>query len=53
MAVTLGVATLQYLPFCLFNIAAPLFSLLWGVTGFKIERIQPAEAPPEPVQMPL
>jgi NhaC family Na+:H+ antiporter len=33
-----------YLPFCIFNIASPLVSLLWGLTGFKIERIQPAEA---------
>jgi len=49
MAVTLGVATLQYLPFCIFNIAAPLFSMLWGFTGFKIERIQSVEASPEPV----
>jgi NhaC family Na+:H+ antiporter len=28
MAITLGVPTLLYLPFCIFNIAAPLFSLL-------------------------
>jgi NhaC family Na+:H+ antiporter len=52
MAVTLGVATLQYLPFCVFNIAAPLVSLLWGFTGFKIQRIQPAAVPPEAVPMP-
>jgi Na+:H+ antiporter, NhaC family len=46
MAATLGVATAMYLPFCIFNIAAPIFSLLWGFTGFKIEHIQSADAPP-------
>ena len=49
MAATLGVATMLYLPFCIFNIASPLISLLWGFTGFKIERIQPAEAQTEPL----
>jgi NhaC family Na+:H+ antiporter len=52
MAVTLGVPTLQYLPFCIFNIAAPLFALLWGITGFKIERVQSNEVSPEPVGTP-
>ena len=47
MAATLGVATMLYLPFCIFNIASPLISLLWGFTGFKIERIQPAGAQTE------
>jgi NhaC family Na+:H+ antiporter len=42
MSGTLGVATMLYLPFCFFNIAAPIMSLLLGFTGFKIERIQPA-----------
>jgi NhaC family Na+:H+ antiporter len=47
MAATLGVATSLYLPFCVFNLAAPIFALLWGFTGFKIERIQPPAVPPE------
>ena len=49
MAATLGVPTMLYLPFCIFNIASPLISLLWGFTGFKIERIQPAGAQTEPI----
>lgn len=49
MAVTLGVPTILYWPFCFFNIASPLMSLLWGFTGLKIERIQPSELPAEPV----
>jgi NhaC family Na+:H+ antiporter len=37
----LGVSTLLYLPFAFFNILSPLLSVLYGVTGFKIERIEP------------
>jgi NhaC family Na+:H+ antiporter len=38
MSSTLGVSTLLYLPFAFFNIFSPLLSLLYGFTGFKIER---------------
>lgn len=41
MSATLGIATFLYLPFAIFNIASPLLSLAYGITGFKIERIQP------------
>ncbi len=34
----LGVATLTYLPFCIFNILSPCMSLLLAYTGFKIRR---------------
>ncbi len=52
MAATLGVPTLLYLPFCIFNIASPLISLLWGFTGFKIEHLQPSEVENETVTTP-
>lgn len=39
MAVTLGVSTFLYFPFAIFNIASPILSLLYGITGFKIEKI--------------
>jgi Na+:H+ antiporter, NhaC family len=39
MAAVLGVATLSYLPYALFNIASPVLSVLYGITGFKIERL--------------
>jgi len=39
MAATLGVSTFWYLPFCIFNIASPLLSLAYGITGFKITRM--------------
>jgi NhaC family Na+:H+ antiporter len=41
MAATLGIGTFLYLPFAIFNIASPLLSLAYGITGFKIEHIQP------------
>ncbi|MDF2983838.1 MAG: Na+/H+ antiporter NhaC, partial [Devosia sp.] len=41
MAAVLGVPTLVYLPFCLFNIASPLVTLLLGFSGFRIERVEP------------
>ena len=44
MAGTLGIPTMLYLPFCIFNIASPIMSLLLGFTGYKIEYNQPAEA---------
>jgi Na+:H+ antiporter, NhaC family len=38
MAATLGVATLDYLPYALFNLASPLIALLFAYAGFKILR---------------
>ncbi len=35
----LGVATLTYLPYCIFNIASPLLSLFFAWTGWKIKRL--------------
>ncbi len=34
----LGVATLTYLPYCLFNLISPLMSLLVAMVGYKIVR---------------
>jgi NhaC family Na+:H+ antiporter len=34
----LGVATLTYLPYCLFNLISPLMSLLMAIIGYKIVR---------------
>ena len=45
MAGVLGVATIAYLPYCFFNIASPIISLMYGFTGFKIEHMPPAEEP--------
>jgi NhaC family Na+:H+ antiporter len=39
MAVTLGVGTFSYLPYCFFNIANPIISILVGALGIKIAKI--------------
>jgi Na+:H+ antiporter, NhaC family len=41
MAGVLGVATVAYLPYCFFNLASPVISLLYGFTGFRIEHLPP------------
>jgi Na+:H+ antiporter, NhaC family len=41
MGATLGVSTLLYLPYCVFNIASPALSVLYGITGFRIEKTEP------------
>jgi len=46
MASTLGVATFAYLPYAFFNLINPVVSLLYGITGFTIARI---ESEPEEV----
>lgn len=35
----LGVATLHYLPYCIFNIASPMFTLLFAWVGFRIRAV--------------
>jgi Na+:H+ antiporter, NhaC family len=41
MAQTLGVATLAYAPFAFLNLINPLLAVIYGFTGFTIERIEP------------
>jgi len=36
MAATLGVATLDYLPYCFFNLLMPLISIAYGLLHFRI-----------------
>jgi NhaC family Na+:H+ antiporter len=43
MAGVLGVPTLVYLPFCFFNIMSPFISIAYGITHFKITRIEPVQ----------
>lgn len=43
MAVTLGAATFEYLPYAFFNLLNPLVAIVMGYAGFKILR-QPAPA---------
>jgi len=39
MAATLGVSTMLYFPYAIFNFVSPILSLGYGITGFKIDRI--------------
>ncbi len=41
MGATLGVSALLYLPYALFNTLSPLLSVLYGFTGFKVEKVAP------------
>ncbi len=43
MSAVLGVSTLAYLPFALFNIFSPVLSVLYGFTGFRILKTQSDE----------
>jgi NhaC family Na+:H+ antiporter len=46
MAAALGVPTIAYLPYCFFNLASPIISLIYGFTGFRIEHVEPTGDPP-------
>ncbi len=39
----LGVATLTYLPYCLFNLISPILSLIVAIVGYKIKRVESSE----------
>ena len=43
MGATLGVSTLLYLPYAIFCYASPALSVLYGFTGFRIEKTTPTE----------
>lgn len=44
MAATLGVATLDYLPYAFFNLASPLVAAVMAVAGIRILRLPAADA---------
>ena len=44
MAAVLGVATLNYVPYALFNLASPVLSVIYGFTGFRVESLSDFEA---------
>jgi NhaC family Na+:H+ antiporter len=43
MGAVLGVPTLSYAAYAVFCWASPLLSVLYGVTGFKIEKVAPSD----------
>jgi len=44
MSAVLGVSTLAYLPYAVFNIASPILTLLLGITGWRIVRLAREDA---------
>jgi hypothetical protein len=44
MGAVLGVSAFRYLPFAVFCYASPALSVLYGITGFKIEKLRPSAA---------
>ncbi|MGY1821270.1 Na+/H+ antiporter NhaC [Geodermatophilus sp. SYSU D00079] len=48
MAATLGVSTLLYAPWAVFCYASPAISVLYGITGFTIEKVEPVALDPFP-----
>jgi len=42
MGATLGVSTLLYAPYAVFCYASPALSVLYGFTGFRVEKVEPS-----------
>ncbi len=41
----LGISTFEYVPYCFLNIINPIISLIYGITGFRMEKYPPGEQP--------
>ncbi|MSE19917.1 Na+/H+ antiporter NhaC [Lactobacillus parabuchneri] len=52
IANTLGVPTIQYLPFVFFSLLCPVFSLLSGFTGIGLKKLQPSDSKPHQAVVP-
>src|SRR5215471_6770893 len=48
MTGVLGVPTIEYLPYAFFNIVNPVIAVIFGFTGFKVERLAPPGQTDEP-----
>lgn len=53
MTGTLGVSTLSYFPYALFNLINPLISALYSLVGFQVKRIPTDSSPLEATPVPL
>ncbi len=51
MAATLGVPVLDYLPWAVLCYTGFIFAIIYGYTGFKIDRIEPEQEADEPIQV--
>jgi Na+:H+ antiporter, NhaC family len=52
MSGVLGIATIAYFPYAFFNLLSPLISIVYGLTGFRIERLPTPIGGPAPVPVP-
>ena len=52
MAGVLGVSTITYLPYAFFNYLNPAVAVAYALTGFRIERVPPAEIETTPHPLP-
>jgi NhaC family Na+:H+ antiporter len=46
MSGVLGVSTMSYLPYALFNILNPLVAVAYALTGFRVEHVEPGHSRP-------
>ena len=44
MSTTLGVSCLAYAPYCVLNYVNPIISIIYGFTGFSMEKLKPEES---------
>jgi NhaC family Na+:H+ antiporter len=51
MTGVLGVPTIEYLPFAFFNIVNPVIAVIFGFTGFRVERLAPPGDAPEAAEV--
>ena len=51
MTAALGISTFEYFPYCFFNFLNPIIGLIYGFTGFRVQRLEPEQAAalPEPM----
>ena len=45
MSSTLGVSCFLYAPFCFLNYINPIISIVYGYTGFSMEKLEESEKP--------
>lgn len=50
MGAVLGVPTFSYFAYAVFNYASPILSVLYGFTGFRIEKVEPGTETPAVVE---
>jgi NhaC family Na+:H+ antiporter len=45
MTGVLGVSTLKYAPWAFFNYLTPIIAVIFGFTGFRVDRVEPEAEP--------